>query len=213
MTLADLLHQLGDISPERIRVRPPPGTATEADLIAALDGAEKILCELIDGVLVEKVVGARESYLALYLARLIGNFLEEHDLGLLLGADGPFRILPGQVRLPDVSVVFWDKLPGKMLPDDAVLRLVPDLAIEVISKGNTKGEIARKLREYLLAGVQQVWIIHPKTQSAEVYHATGRRKRIGPTQSLSGGDLLPGFEVPMAKLFERVQKPKRKKRK
>ncbi len=69
-TLEDMVQQLGDIPLKRIRTNPPPGTATEADLIASLDGSEKGLCELIDGVLVEKAVGALEAYLAGVLVRL-----------------------------------------------------------------------------------------------------------------------------------------------
>src|SRR5215468_1891250 len=65
--LAELVEQLGDIPLERIRMRPPPGTATEADVLAALEAPRKRICELIDGVLVEKPMGYTESILASYL--------------------------------------------------------------------------------------------------------------------------------------------------
>jgi hypothetical protein len=61
-TLADLLEQLGGIAPDRVRFRPAPGTATEKDVLAIHD-REGRLCELADGVLVEKAVGLRESLL------------------------------------------------------------------------------------------------------------------------------------------------------
>src|SRR4051794_4897761 len=68
VNVRDLIAHLGDIPPERIRMHPLPGTATEKDLLRLVE-REKILCELIDGVLVEKVMGAREGGLGAWLAR------------------------------------------------------------------------------------------------------------------------------------------------
>jgi hypothetical protein len=79
VTVSDLLYQLGDIPASRVRLQPWPGTATEADVIA-VHTQEKRLCELVDGVLVEKTMGYYEAYLAATLIRLIGNFVVEHDL-------------------------------------------------------------------------------------------------------------------------------------
>lgn len=63
VTVADLLHQLGDIPPERVRLQPIPGTATEADVVAVHDREDR-LCALVDGVLVEKTIGYYESYIS-----------------------------------------------------------------------------------------------------------------------------------------------------
>ena len=60
-TLAELLHRLGDVPLDRIRLRPPPGTATEEDVLRARDSVQKRLCELVERVLVEKAMGTRES--------------------------------------------------------------------------------------------------------------------------------------------------------
>jgi Uma2 family endonuclease len=144
VTVSDLLHQLGDIPLERVRLQPPPGAATEAD-VTAVHSRENRLCELVDGVLVEKTMGYYESYMAATLIRLIGNFVVEHDLGMVAGADGMMRLAPGLVRIPDVSFVSWEKLPGRRLPCQAMPDLVPDLAVEVLSEGHTPREMARKL--------------------------------------------------------------------
>src|SRR4051812_6165097 len=85
--LAELVEQLGDIPLERNRLRPAPGTATETDVIAALDGPRKRLCELVDGVLVEKPMGTPEAILATILSHLLWDYLEENDLGVVAGAD------------------------------------------------------------------------------------------------------------------------------
>ncbi len=112
-TLAELIEQLGGIPLHRIRRKPPPGTATEKDVLAALKGPHKRLCELVDGVLVEKAMGSRESLLGGVIVRLVGNFVAAEDLGAVLPADGMLRLMPGLVRIPDVSFIAWDNIPGR----------------------------------------------------------------------------------------------------
>ncbi len=204
-TLAELLERLGNVPPDRIRTRPAPGTATEQDVIDALEADRKRLCELVDGVLVEKAMGTKESLVAVVIAHRLWSFLEQHDLGLVIGADGPLRLLPGLVRFPDVSFISWGRLP-EGLPDEAIAGVVPDLAVEVLSSSNTKGEIQRKLRDYFLSGVQLVWILNPKTETAEVYTRPDRKRRVGKTGSLDGGDVVPGFLLPLQELFARANR-------
>lgn len=202
---AEVLKRLGNISPDRILAHPAPGTATEEDAIACLDGEDKQLVELVDGVLVEKVMGIKEALLAQWIGHRIWRHLEEHDLGLLFGADGPLRLQQGLIRLPDVSFVSWEQIPDG-LPDESILTAFPDLAVEVISKSNTKSEIQRKLREYFLAGTRVVWVIHPKTESAEVFTLPDKKKRIGKDGLLNGGDVLPGFTLSLKEVFDRAKR-------
>src|SRR5436190_13806749 len=147
---AEMVRRLGHIPLKRIRFIPPPGTATERDLLAAMRRSDR-LYELVEATLVEKTMGLSESVIALLVSRRIGNFAEEHDLGIPAGADGTVRLLKGLVRAPDVAFFCWDKLPGRVLPSKPFPDLAPDLAIEVLSKGNTPLEMERKLREYFLA--------------------------------------------------------------
>src|SRR5271154_1923048 len=102
LTLADVLQQLGGISPRRIRFRPAPGTATEDDVIKIRD-RERRLFELIDGVLGGKGRGYWESVLAIELAGHLGNFVRRRNLGTLAGEAGMLRLSPGLVRIPDLS--------------------------------------------------------------------------------------------------------------
>src|SRR4051812_6546015 len=88
--LPTLLARLGDIAPERVRAQPPPGTATERDLIRLLEQTDR-LYELVDGTLVEKVLGFPEAGLTCDLIRLLGRFLDQYDLGDLAGADATLR--------------------------------------------------------------------------------------------------------------------------
>src|SRR5262249_45701859 len=140
-TMADLLERLGGIPLERIRARPAPGTATEGDMIAALEAPRKRFCGLGEGVLVEKAVGIKEALLANVISHFLWSYLEKNDLGAVVGADGPWRLLAGLVRLPDVAFISWDRLPNRELPEGPVADLAPDLAVEVLSQGNTKKEM------------------------------------------------------------------------
>lgn len=203
-TLADVLHELGDIPLERIR--PPLGSATESDVIKHLDGEDKHICELIDGVLVEKAMGSRESYLAMEIARHIGNYLEIHDLGLVSGPDGPFRIDEGRIRFPDVAFVPWDQFPSGKVPDDPINDAVPELAVEVLSESNTPTEMKKKLADYFRVGVRRVWVVDPDTQSAEVFRSPSKKKAVGSEGSLDGEKILPGFSLSLEKLFGALER-------
>jgi Uma2 family endonuclease len=204
--LAVLLHQLGDVPLDRIRMEAPPGTATENDVLALRAGPERRLCELVDGVLVEKAMGIKASVLAAAIAQMIWNFIDKSDLGVVFGADGMIRTFPDQVRIPDVSFISWDRYLGDEVPDEGISNFLPNLAVEVLSPGNTKAEMDRKLRDYFLAGVELVWVIDPKTQSAKAYTSPEDVRRIGKGGSLDGGAVLPGFRMPLKDLFARLQR-------
>jgi Uma2 family endonuclease len=202
-TVADLLKRLGNLPPERVWFRPIPGTATEQDVID-IEARYNRLCELVDGVLVEKTVGYFESRLAHLLGHFLEAFLEKHDFGFILGADGTLRLMPGLVRIPDVSFVSWDKVPNRELPAEPIPDLVPDLAVEVLSKGNTAGEMRRKLQEYFQVGVRLVWFIKPATRTAEVYTSPRKKTTIPADGLLEGGSVLPGFRLSLQELFARA---------
>lgn len=198
--LADLIEHLGGIPPQRIRIHPAPGTATEKDVID-IEAREDRLCELIDGVLVEKAMGFRESHLAVVIIQALANFVRGNDLGIVTGADGTIRLARGLVRIPDCAFFAWQRLPGKAIPDEPIPDLAPDLAIEVLSESNTKEEMERKLKDYFFAGVRLVWLVDPQTRAADVYTAPDQRVRLEMGQSLEGGDVLPGFILSLRELF------------
>jgi Uma2 family endonuclease len=202
-TLADLLQRLGSIPLERIRLHPPPGTATEADVLARPGGVKR-LCELVDGVLVEKPMGYYESRLAAVLIYLLEHFLSQHDQGIVLGADATLRLAPGLVRLPDVSFVAWTHFPNRQLPSAGVPDLAPDLAVEVLSPSNTAAEMARKRREYFGAGTTLVWEVDPAARTITVYTAPDRSTVLDEGQVLDGGTVLPGFTLAIREWFDRA---------
>lgn len=203
-TMADLQSHLGGIPLRRIRMYPPPGMATEKDILEAKRHAGRI-CELVDGVLVEKTVGYFESRIAVVVAHLIESFLETHNLGIVLGEAGTLRLLPNQVRIPDVCFLRWERFPNRQLPRESIPSLVPDLAVEILSEGNTEQEMHRKLYDYFTAGVQLVWYIDPPTRTARSFMAADQCQVVEQGQSLLGGEVLPGFELPLGELFARAE--------
>lgn len=123
------------------------------------------------------------------------------------------RLLKGLVRIPDVAYFSWDKLPGRVLPTKPIPDLTPDLAVEVLSEGNTALEMERKLREYFLAGVRLVWLIDPHKRQAKVFTSPdGPGTTLDQTQAVGGGEMLPGFSLPLADLFARLPAAPKKSR-
>jgi Uma2 family endonuclease len=204
-TVADLLEQLGDIPPQRIRLRPLPGTATEQDVLA-IGNRENRLCELVDGVLVEKAMGFRESLLACALIEILRAFVTPRNLGLVSGEAGTVRLFPGLVRIPDVAFVSWDRLPERRIPTAPIPDLVPDLAVEVLSESNTAAEMARKRREYFEAGVRLVWQVDPSRRTVTVYTGPEEATELDETQTLDGGAVLSGFALPLRDLFAELDR-------
>jgi Uma2 family endonuclease len=202
-TMGELLEQLGGISPHRIRLDPVPGTASEQDLIRLHERTDR-LYELVDGTLVEKVMGYLEGSLAAWMLYWMQVFLQEHDLGNLAGPDGTLKLVRGLIRTPNISFVSWERLPGRKIPRTPIPGLVPDLAVEILSEGNTPGEMTRKLKEYFLCGVRLVWFVDPDARTVRVHTAPDQCRVLDEDQTLDGGDVLPGFSLPVKRIFERT---------
>ncbi|HEY2412239.1 MAG TPA: Uma2 family endonuclease [Pirellulaceae bacterium] len=200
---AEVWMQVGQVPLERILSEPAPGSATPND---AIDSRKKIgiNCELVNGTLIAKTMGFYESHLALILAHLLNDYLDRHPIGIVAGEDGPFQLLSDNVRKPDVSFLSFARMPGGKLPREAACPIAPDLAVEVLSPSNTVAEIDLKLKQYFAAGVRLVWIIEPELRTARVFTAVDRHEDIPSHGTLRGGDVLPGFELPLARLFEKA---------
>jgi len=150
---------------------------------------------------VEKGMGYVESTLASYLIRVLRDYVDPRNLGLVSGESGMMSLVPGLVRIPDVAFASWRRFPDRKMPKEPIPLLVPDLAIEVLSESNTEREMARKYREYFQAGVQLVWEVDPKNRTVEVYTAADQSNLFNEIQTLDGGSVLPGFTLPLAQLF------------
>ena len=158
--------------------------------------------ELVRGVLiVREPAGTGRGARSARLARRVGNFVEEHDLGEVFAQDTGFRIErdPDTVRAPDVAFVGRDRLAG--IPEEGYAGLAPDWVAEIVSPGDRPGELLEKVGQWLNAGVRLVWVLDPVRREARVYRPDGTVTRAGPEDELDGEDVLTGFRCPLCDLL------------
>jgi Uma2 family endonuclease len=200
-SIAKLQEYFGGIPAERILLKPRPGTATEKDLIRENDRGVRPTCELIDGCLVEKAMGARESLLQGIIVQWLNNFVLKRGLGVILESQGTLRFLPGLVRVPDACFISWERIGADEFPDKPIPDLIPELVVEVLSVSNTKKEMARKLEDYFSNGVLEAWLIDPRKRKAEIYSSPDNKRTIGEDGVLECPTILPGFQLALPDLF------------
>lgn len=203
-SLSEMLDELGGIEAHRVRREPAPGRATIADILQANENGAR--CELVDATLVEKAMGWSESLIALFLGGLLREFVNSRNLGVVSGPDGLMEILASLVRGPDVAFTSWERIPEGHVPTEAVPRIVPDLAVEVLSVGNTFMEMSRKRHEYFHAGVRLVWMVDPRERTVAVYTTISDYVILDESQTLTGHDVLPGLEIRLADVFAELDR-------
>lgn len=159
--------------------------------------------ELVEGVPVEMAPTSdlHGEIAGLVTYYLIGYVLE-HDLGSVRSAETGFLISrdPDVVRAADVAFISKER-EAQIADRDKYTPFPPDLAVEVVSPSDRAGSIQEKIRDYLEAGVRLLWVIHPQTQEVVVHTPDGRAVTLGVDDTLHGGEVLPGFALPLAKLF------------
>lgn len=129
------------------------------------------------------------------------TFVWERKLGVV-GGEGGF-VLPGSdgtLLAPDIVFVARERVPRRATWD-GFQPLAPDLAVEVVSPGDTVSEINGKTLAYLDAGVRAVWIVDPRRRIVTVHTPDGLARVLREGDELTGGDVLPGFAMPVAELF------------
>lgn len=199
----DLLERLGDVPASRVRLEPPPGHATKRDLLRLAE-RDKILCELIERTLVEKAVGQKEAELASLLSFFLLSFVRSRKLGRVFGADAPHELAPGLVRMPDVAYVSNERYPKDESRHKPIATWAPNLAVEILSKSNSKREIEKKRREYFTAGVELVWVADPRKKTVQVFTQPDSSTLLTENDVLDGGHVLPGFSLSIREWFASV---------
>ena len=201
-TLEDLVQDLGGIPLARVRLSPAIGRASEESLLTP----EGRFCELVDGALVEKGMGYFESRLASILFAMIESWLAQNDIGYAMADGAMTRLQHGLVRVPDACFIRWDRVGSQEVPQDPICGIAPNLAIEIVSRTNTRAEIDRKRNEYFEAGVELVWIAYPTTITVEVWTTPRDCHITGIDDTLDGGTVLPGFTVSIREWFQRAKR-------
>ncbi len=185
---------------------PGAGTATcdEPEILVAHPAEERDGFEQIDGTWVKKTMGNPAITVEGNFFGLLRDFIRPRQLGRILGSNGAYRMLPdrpGLMRKPDASFVATGRLTAEEAAQ-AEWRIAPDLAVEVISPNEDAQDAEQKLDEYLRAGVRLVWVAYLPTRNVWAYRPDGTARRYRSDDTLPGEDVLPGFAVRVAELFE-----------
>ncbi len=160
--------------------------------------------ELVKGILVELMVASEEHEETVLL---VGHHMLGHTrprgLGKVYGSNRGFVTgpdYPATSRMPDVSFVSNARLSQ---PDLAGMLYngAPDLAVEILSDSNTPAEIAQKVAEYLSAGGRAVWVIDIDDRTLTVHTADAQPLTLTDTDTVDGGDYLPGFTCAVADML------------
>jgi len=178
-------------------------TPFTADQLLQLPSGMGQRFELVAGELrVMSPAGWRHGSVTSNLHGKLAMFIEQHDLGMLFGAETGFRLErdPDTVRAPDISFIGKQNLPAEM-PNEAYWPGAPDLAVEVLSPSDRSGEVDDKITAWLTAGAQAVWIVDPKLQTVTI-HEIGKKAQIRSAGEILQGDpVVPGFACPVDELF------------
>jgi Uma2 family endonuclease len=157
------------------------------------------LFELIDGEIVEKLASFTPSKLAARIAYYLTGHVIERDIGDITVADGGYMMDDNNTFIPDVAYISKERLPQEPEREAPV---PPDLAVEVKSPTDSKRAMRRKAEKYLAFGTKIVWLFFPDEESVEVYVADEDVQSVGIDGMLDGGDVLPGFKLPVRDIFK-----------
>ncbi len=171
------------------------------------EGDERV--ELVKGVLVkEPPAGYIHGGIAGSILAALHAYVHNRKLGVVYAADTGFILShnPDTVRAPDTAYVSFERVAQQKRKKGFFVG-APDLAVEVISPDDTIKEVDAKVADYLNAGAKQVWVFYPETRTAAVYRSLGEVEMLEYPDTLNGGDVLPGFELPLSKVFEPMGLP------
>jgi Uma2 family endonuclease len=165
--------------------------------------------EIIDGVRVEREpMGAFETVLASWLCHVINSFAAGKKLGLAVN-EVLFVLNAARTlnRRPKVAFVSYARWPTAVIAREHAWNVVPDLAIEIVSPANLAEAIDRKMTDYFQAGVRLVWVFYPDSGRVYDYQSPTLVSILERADTLDGGEVLPGFRLSIAGIYEAVAKP------
>ena len=173
------------------------------DMVDAPEYQDRVL-ELVEGVIIEMPRPKRIH--GVVVARLtikIGNHVDQNDLGEVTSGDPGFvleRNEYGRDTVRGLDIAFISKSRDLGPPDFSWYELGPNLAVEVISPSNKTSDTHLKVMQLLNAGTRLVWLVYPETRAVEAHTSDGS-VTLREHDTLSGGDVLPGFEIPVSDIF------------
>lgn len=159
--------------------------------------------ELVKGELrMMTPAGFEHARIAGRIAVLVGQYANQHELGVILTAEPGFTLTrnPDTVRAPDVAFVRTESIPLES-EQKRFAELAPDLVVEVISPSDRMTDLRAKIEEYLDAGVKLIWVVDPGTKSVTEYRPDVAPANFASNDELAGREVLPGFRCKVSEFF------------
>jgi Uma2 family endonuclease len=178
-------------------------TVVTADELLALPMGMGKRYELVAGELrVMSPAGWRHGGVVGRLQTRLGSFIEGNNLGRVFGAETGFLLErdPDTVRAPDFAFIAREHLPN-VEPSEAYWPGAPDLAVEVLSPGDTAGEISEKVEAWLAAGCAAIWVVDPKLKTVTIYRSPTNVQIVAANEALLGDPVVPGFACAVSEIF------------
>jgi Uma2 family endonuclease len=172
-------------------------TVNEFEALINLPENADLRFELIDGEIIEVPSNPYSSAISALIIAAIIAFIKGKDLGYVTGEQGGY-IVAGARLAPDVAYI--SKKRQKALVREGYNPIAPDLAVEVVSPSDDPEVLEAKLKKYAEANVV-VWVVYPERQVVDVHTPGQRIASLGISDMLSGGDVLPGFTLPVREIF------------
>lgn len=160
-------------------------------------------CELIRGEVIKmSPTGGKHGVIAHRIGRLLGNWAEQQGIGLVFAAETGFKLAtnPDTVRAADVALVLNERIPATGIPD-SFWDGAPDLAVEVLSPSDSASDALDKVRDYLAAGADQVWVADPKSSTVSVYSSLQDVQTLTEQDTLEGAGAVAGFRCRVGEFF------------
>jgi Uma2 family endonuclease len=175
-------------------------TSPHVDQGTTLSPGDDVLYEVVDDQIVELApMGAYEVWLATLLVARLATFARQHQLGRAVQEMlFDLTVATGRKRRPQVAFVSFDRWPRhRRIPRTEAWEVVPNLAIEIVSRTDSVDQIVDKIAEYFHAGVERVWVVFPSQEQVYAYESPTSVRILTRTDELSGEPILPHFRLPL----------------
>jgi|SRR5712671_2668169 len=156
--------------------------------------------ELVDGEVVVSAAGPYHGEIVIKIVRIVATFLDDHPIGKIYGDNVGLVFPNGNLRSPDAFFVRTEQLPGGKSPV-TFGEFVPDLAVEVLSPGDSPRRVLQKIGEFIECGVTLVWLVDPRTQTVTAYRSLSQTEVFAVNDTINAKPVLPGFACLVSRFF------------